>query len=321
MFDFPIAESTPFFDKVSFTYKIPDQLKMRLLDKINDVGFYEKYNRKVYPGSHGWYKNNYQFSIYKNITVELSLYPKYPDQNFLRLEYNPAKLGKNGRKQLRSFLIELLGDILVKSIYFSSSVTRIDLTLDDYTMESNLYVYRPGSKVSSIYRHKDNDTIISQIIGSDSSDIRVTLYDKEVQQTGKKSEPHPNSYQRLEIRYRLRGYTMETLDDSLMDEFENIRFYRSSFLADERFDPSFVALTFEHGLTEAMWKQNDLTRRRYRRYLEDHRVYPIVLSDLNFDLAHYYAFRSLVHPDFKDKRMVKKHRSLLQGGVAFHEAS
>ena len=321
MFDLPITESTPFFDKVSFTCKIPDQLKMVLLDKINDVNFYKKYNRKVYSNSGGWYKNNYQFKISGDITVELSLYPKDPDQNFLRAEYNPTKLGKKGRKQLRLFFIELLGVGLVKRVYFEANLTRIDITLDDYNMESNLYIYRPGSKVSSIYRHEDNEAIISQIIGSDSSDIRVTLYDKEVQLSGEKLEQHPTSYQRLEIRYRLRGYTMSTLDNSLLDEFSNIRFYRSTFLEDDRLDPSFIDLAFKHGITFAMSQIDDNTRRRYRRYLEVHRVYPINMADLNFNLAHYYALRSLVHTSFKDEKMVKKQRSLLQGGVSFRKVS
>jgi hypothetical protein len=309
------SQLTPFFDKVSFTYYIPEAFRNTVLQTINDPSFYVDYKRKVYPGSNGRYNNNYQFNVFDNITIEVSLYPINTNQNFIRVEYNPANLDVKGRLALRQFLVKLLGLSLAKNIYFEANVTRIDLTIDDYEMESNLYIYRPGSRVSSLYRPENDGGILSQVIGSDSSDIRVTLYDKDAQISGLPSEAGATSYQRLEIRYRLRGFTMTTLDSSLLDEFEKVRFYRAGFLEDDRFDTSFVKTAYKRGVTLAMAQMDDASRRRYRRYLEDYRVHPINMAHLNFDLAHYYAFRSLVHPDFKDKKMVKKQRSLLQGGV------
>lgn len=313
------VESLLFMDKVTFTLNIPSSMKPLLLKKINNKKLYDNYKRKVYRGSIGRYNNNYQFTIYKNITIEVSLYPINTNQNFIRVEYNPNKLGKIGRKALRVFLIKLLGVSLTKQIYFQANLTRIDLTLDNYQMENDLYIYRPGSKYSTLYRHNGKD-ISSQVIGSDSSDIRTTLYDKDTQQKKRKKGTH-TSYQRLEIRFRLRNCTMATVKESLLDEFGKIRFYRSSFLDDQRLDSDFITTTKESGITLAMSQLNDLTRRRYRRYLENHRVYPINEDDLNFDLAHFKAFTSLVHQDFIDKQRIERDKSLLRSVVVISDAA
>lgn len=44
---------------------------------------------------------------------------------------------------------------------------------------------------------------------------------------------------------------------------------------------------------------------------------PIDWDKLDFDLAHYRAFVSLVHPSFKDKALVKANKSILNGGVRY----
>ena len=311
----PKAKSILFFDKVAITIPIPKPSRLDLLKKVNNPEFHSSYNRKVYSDRKGRYKNNYQFTIANKATIEVSLYPIKVDQNFIRIEYNPAKLGKEGRKQLRVFIVQLIGISLAKRVYFDANVTRVDLTLDNYQMESNLYIYKPKSKTSSLYRQEEGNRILSQVIGSDASDIRITLYDKKAQLLGINVGSKKATYQRLEIRYRLRGLTIATLNDALLKDIKSLHFYCDGFLTDDRFDSAFIADAYHRGLNYAMSQINDSCKRRNRTYLADYRAFPIPVSVLNFDYAHYVAFNRLLHPDFRNKELIRQHKSLLKGVV------
>jgi hypothetical protein len=188
------------FDKVTFTFPIDESKRLALLERINDPEFYGPYNRNVYSNTGGRYKNNYQFTIHNGNTIELSLYPKNKNHNFSRVEYNPTKLGKEGRKALRTFLLELLGRDIVKTIYFKATVTRLDLTLDVFNMEPNLYIHKNRVHQSEIFRVEGSNNIETQIIGSDKSNCRVTLYDKHLEQGQQKGKD--DNYQRIEARLR-----------------------------------------------------------------------------------------------------------------------
>lgn len=104
-------------DMISFTLHIDEGNRLLLIERINDPKFHEQYNRKVYNNTGGRYKNNYEFSI-NGITIKLSLYPINKSHNFLRGEYNPTKLKRQGRKELRILLIKLLGNNVVKTIFY-----------------------------------------------------------------------------------------------------------------------------------------------------------------------------------------------------------
>jgi hypothetical protein len=283
------------FDKVTFTFPIEEPTRLLLLDKINDPEFYGPYNRKVYKYSGGRYKNNYQFQIDEENTIELSLYPINKGHNFIRVEYNPTKLGKDGRKRLRTFLIQLLGIERVKTIYFEAIVTRLDLTLDVFNMETNLYLHKNRVHKSEIFRVEGSTQIASQVLGSDNSNCRVTMYDKNLEQNQQKD----NNYQRIEVRLRKLNCNMDALNDDLLSEIEALNFFHADFLTDDRFTKKFKRAAKSQGLNYALTNLDDNTRRCYRRYLEDHRAYPIVTTDLDFDKAHRRALGSLLHPDFK----------------------
>lgn len=286
------------FDKITFTFPIDEDKRQSLLERINDPSFYESYNRKVYKHTGGRYKNNYQFTIHNGNTIELSLYPINKSHNFIRVEYNPTKLGKEGRKALRTFLIKLLGIDIVKTIYFEATVTRLDLTLDVFNMEPNLYIHKNRVHQSEIFRVDGTNNISSQVLGSDNSNCRVTMYDKHLEQGQQKGKN--NNYQRIEVRLRKLNCTMAHLSDDLLVEIEALNFFHADFLTDGRFSKEFKREAKAQGLNFALTTlTDDNKRRRYRRYLEDYRAYPIALDDLDFDKAHHRALSSLLHPDLR----------------------
>ncbi len=286
-------------DKVAITMPIVENERMPLLKRINDPELCEPYNRKVYR-SGGRYKNNYQFTIHEGNKIELAMYPIKKSHNFLRLEYNPTKLGKEGRKELRSFLIKLLGIDLVKTIYFEARVTRLDLTLDVFDMEPDLYLHKKRIEQSQIIR--EDGIMASQILGSDESDIRITMYNKSLEQ-GKKSKAN---HQRIEIRIRSLNAVMADLSDTLLSQINALNFFNADFLTDARFNKKFKREAKAQGLNAALMAWDDNTRRRYMRHLEDYRVFPIDLDNLDFGKARRIALGSLLHPDLRDQAIARK---------------
>jgi hypothetical protein len=288
-------------DKITFTFPVDENLKNTLIIKINDRCFYEPYNRKVYSNKkQGRYKNNYQFTIHGENKIELSIYPINKNHNFLRVEYNPTKLGKEGRVKLREFLIKLLGLEVVKTIYFKTVITRVDLTLDVFDMEPNLYLYKRRIKESEIFFDGNGDNISSQILGSNTSNCRVTMYNKNLEQ-GKKTEV--NNYQRIEVRLRnlktsIAG--MKECGDVLLRHIKELEFFHADFLTDSYFSEDFKRKVRKEGVNSGINSLSDNQKRCCRRHLEEYRVYPIMIEELNFEKAHNSVLNSLLHPDFRN---------------------
>ncbi|MGZ6416245.1 MAG: hypothetical protein ACXVDW_18805, partial [Bacteroidia bacterium] len=221
------------FDMIAFTLPIDQGKRDLIRDRINDPQFYEQYKRKVYPKGFGQrYNNNYEFSVYNGTIIKLAIYPIKLSHNFLRVEYNPTKLTKKGRQELRLFLIRLLGLNVVKTIYFHAVVTRLDLTLDVYDMEPNLYIQKNRAIQSSHYRELDGK-LSSQIIGSDKSNCRITMYDKNLEQEHKGNDRSGTNHQRIEIRRRKLNCTMNALNDSLLRELKELNFYSAKLFNEE----------------------------------------------------------------------------------------
>jgi len=295
------------YDKLTFTLPINIDERLNLINRINDPEFYQDYNRKVYNSKAGRYKNNYQFTIYKGNTIEVSLYPINTKHNFLRIEYNPNKLGRNGRIKLRKFLIKLLGFDKVKEIYFEARITRLDLTLDVYGLKSDYYIQKPKVQKSAIYSNADG-SISSQILGSDNSPCRITMYDKVVEQAtkGKKAKSSSTNYQRVEVRLRDLDYTMAELglNKDLLDKIKKVDFYHKLFLKDARFSKKFKAYAQEKGLNAVFKKLRKIDHneaRRYSRYLENYQVLPICFDNLSFKDTHKAAVGSLLHCDYSNR--------------------
>ncbi len=287
------------FDMITITLPININKREGVRDRLNDPGFYGQYNKKVYPKVAGQrYNNNYEFSIYNGTIVKLAIYPINKNHNFLRVEYNPTKLTKRGRRELRVFLIKLLGIKIMKTIYFQAVLTRLDLTLDVYDMEPNLYMHKNRVIQSSNFRG-DGGKLSSQIIGSDSSNCRITMYDKNLEQQGKGKDHNGANYRRIEVRRRKLDCTMNELNDSLLEDIKQLNFYNSKFFGDTGFSKRFLDDTLNYGLNTALSKLDDNTRRRYKRYLEDYRAFPFSLDALDFDRAHKTALSSLIHLGYR----------------------
>lgn len=293
------------FDKIAFTMAIEDDKKMPLLDTINNEYFFSKYERKVYSDSNGRYKNNYQFTIHNNNTIEVSLYPKNKRHNFFRIEFNPDKLGKEGLIKLRRFLIKLLGKIVVRNIYYHASITRLDLTLDVDNLLKQPYIYRPKAIKSDIYRN-DRGSVLSQVVGSERSACMITMYDKDIEQNIKGYSSPLKNTKRIEIRLRDLKSTMYSLNDSLMKQLHNIYFFNSDFLYDKSFNEYFLSNIEACGVNHALNNlHNSKLRRQYLNKLKAYRLVLIDLNQLNFYSTKAKYMKGFIHKKYSSEILKK----------------
>ena len=315
-----ISHTNVIIDKVSFTIPILKSQRPKVLDRINNPTFYSDCSKKVFKNNKGRYKNDYQFTIADDCIISVNMYPINTQQNFLRLEYNPAKMDPKTKVKLRRFLLDLLALKTVKFIYYEANVTRIDLAIDIKGLNSQIYIYKPRFKESALERSESDENVIaSQIIGSSNSDMRSILYNTTLPRAGQIVLTQYKGEYRLESRMRLRKARLCNLNNKLLKELTEHYFYNHQFLSDTKFDAGFIEAAKKSGLCHAMYHLSDNNRRRYRRYLEFYRVHPIDWKKLDFDQAHYRAFTSLVHPSFKDKELVAANKSLLRGGVSSYK--
>lgn len=288
-----------FFDKVSVTLRIKESNRLKVKDNLiklkdepnnravnkvdSDCNDYYDYLVKHYRGER--YGNIFDFRIpidskksYFNFKV--SIYPVNKSQNFIKFEFNPAKLGEDGGFKIRAILIKILGVKLARTVFYEARLTRLDTTIDCYSAVDKFYMYMKGVSCSEIIRGAD-DEIQSQICGSDQSDVRVTAYDK-AEQTKQLHgvDADSVSWVRLEIVNRDLGFAMAEIRDKLKNQFKKLSFYRDDFLADTYFDDDFLVAAQADGLNAALSQLHRNDRKRYLRQLKQYAFDPFKLSKL-----------------------------------------
>jgi DNA relaxase NicK len=196
-------------------------------------------------------------------------------------------------------------------LYFSAKITRLDLTMDVYDFPRNLHPYKANLIESSIPMNKEGTEIESYILGSKGGKCRITIYNKNTE-LGIESNDY---YIRTEIVLRNLNCSLAELNNSLMDEFKKIRFFCNEFMSNPQFSDSFLASVTKEGLTKALINVSRNDRVRYLRYLIDYEDYPLLAHKSRFDYTHYKAFKPWVHPNFLDKDLLKKYKSLLKAVI------
>lgn len=285
-------------DKIAFTVRLSRHDKDIVLKRFTVDKIYKEYNGRVFSDRNQRYNNNYQITVLNKHKVDVSMYPINSHHNFFRIEANPTMLKKEGRIKLRCFLIKALGLNIVKTIYFHAKVTRLDLTLDVFNIEDNLYIHIDRAVTSKIFPGK-NGKPGSQIVGSGRSSCQVTMYDKNALRIKKGLKPIGRTYLRIECCLRDLRCSMHGLSSDLLKHLIKIKFYRDDFLTDKRFSESFLSDTISNGLNFAFKKCDRNIRLRYRRYIDEYRVYPFDVETLDFDFARDKVLKHLKHKEYE----------------------
>lgn len=293
-----------FFDMVSFTVPIVESRRLKVKDNLFQLLNSEPNNRVVnrvdsdpydisdcrvkhYREINGRYNHTFHIDIpiHSNLqqsyfNFKVSIYPKNKSHNFIRFEFNPAKLGEDGERKLRHLLIKILGVKLARTVFYEARLTRLDTTIDCYSAVDNYYMYMKGVSCSKIECGVDRK-IQSQICGSDRSDVRVTAYDKAKQTKQLHGvDADSVSWFRLEIENRDLGYTMADIREKLELQFKKLSFYRADFLADMYFDDDFLFAVQTDGLNVALNQLPRNDRKRFLRRLKQYVFDPFKLSSL-----------------------------------------
>lgn len=196
-----------FFDMVSFTVPVVESRRLKVKDNLFQLLNSEPNNRivnrvdsdpydisdcrvKHYREINGRYNHTFHIDIpirlnvkkgysftEAHFNIKVSIFPIHKSHNFIRFEFNPAKLGEDGGFKIRALLAKILGMKLARTVFYEARLTRLDTTIDCHSAVDKFYMYMKRVSCSEIIRGAD-DEIQSQICGSDQSDIRVTAYDK-----------------------------------------------------------------------------------------------------------------------------------------------
>lgn len=299
-----------FFDMVSFTVPVVEGRRLKVKDNLFQLLNSEPNNRivnrvdsapydisdcrvKHYREINGRYNHTFHIDIpirlnvkkgssftEAHFNIKVSIFPIHKSHNFIRFEFNPAKLGEDGGFKIRALLAKILGMKLARTVFYEARLTRLDTTIDCHSAVDKFYMYMKGFSCSEIIRGAD-DEIQSQICGSDQSDIRVTAYDKAEQTkqlhgVGAESV----SWVRLEIMNCDLGFSVAEISEKLELQFEKLSFYREDFLADAYFDDDFLVAAQADGLNAALSQLHINDRKRYFRRLEHYAFDPFKLSRL-----------------------------------------
>lgn len=306
-----------FFDMVSFTVPVVESRRLKVKDNLFQLLNSEPNNRivnrvdsdpydfsdcrvKHYREINGRYNHTFHIDIpirlnvkkgypskqgypFKeaHFNIKVSIYPKNKSHNFIRFEFNPAKLGEDGGFKIRALLAKILGMKLARTVFYEARLTRLDTTIDCHSAVDKFYMYMKGFSCSEIECGVDGE-IQSQICGSDRSDVRVTAYDK-AEQTKRQLhgvDAESVSWVRLEIVNRDLGFSVAEISEKLELQFEKLSFYREDFLADAYFDDDFLVAAQADGLNAALSQLHINDRKRYLRRLEHYAFDPFKLSRL-----------------------------------------
>ncbi|MER0172046.1 MAG: hypothetical protein DU489_15910 [Nitrosomonas sp.] len=211
--------------------------------------------------------------------LKMSIYPMNKSHNFLRIEFNPNKLGTKGGWRIIRILTKVLGADLAATFFTEGRLTRLDLALNIRRPLGDYFIYMKGLQQSEIILG-DEGTIESQVIGSPASSKRLTLYNKLVEQclpdTGDKH------WWRLEFVLRNLDCSVAEIDRELLKHFQQISFYSRALLDDDSFDRRFLRQVKKSGLNSALHSLDRNTKEKYLRRLAKHEIHPVDLHRLGF---------------------------------------
>jgi hypothetical protein len=195
------------------------------------------------------------------------------ERRFLRLEFNPKKVGVERMRAFRRMLCRLLGRGVVRRLWTEARVTRVDLAVDFKGLHESLWLYKTNARTSSIYRGKDSAT---QYLGGKRSRLLLRWYDKACEWAAGGRESGEKSWYRLEAEMRDLQCSPAELAETLTNPFSRVQFYSAEFL-DDRFsknqglEEQFRRSVRELGLiatfrAKRVWEKG---RERYLSWLEE----------------------------------------------------
>lgn len=289
------------FDKIAFTYAIPEKHKSYVIRKMTDFDLMSKYDIQELDDVNKRYKITYRISLDEKNTASISLCPWEDYDDFMSVEFKPNKLTNESKVKLRNFLIAIMGAKLLNRLYYEANVTHLDLTVNIFQFYLNIYMYKAGDNVSQI-NITDKGCIESYIIGSGHGDWRVTLYNKTIKST-KLLFTNDKAVTLLELRLRHLGCSMHELDGHLLEHIFDLQFYSSKFHKNRDFTDNFLNSVFVYGINTALQDCTSEEQRTYLRNLAKYAIRVIDPEQLDFEAAKRKALGFLISKSYREEFM------------------
>lgn len=198
-------------DRLAITSDVPPPQHEEVRNAASDMCSADKngLHLRKQQSKHGdRYNHNYKIYDGKKYLGLLSLEPRQSAIRFMRLDFNPSKIGRESRKLVAQALRCLIGANTAE-IISQSNITRFDIAVDLYDIDINDMLYfssRPihSSAWGKIFKNgkEVQYRIESQYLGSTESDLYFIVYDKRAERIAKsrgKDIPH-ESITRIEAR-------------------------------------------------------------------------------------------------------------------------
>ena len=196
----------PVVDRLAFTVQVPSAsqkaVENRLTELMKDLQGRTERNLRL---SSARYRHAYRLPLTVQESCRIDIRPRASEQSqrmgFLRLEYNPAKVGDIGDQHVKRYLTDLLGPKLFRQLGELAFITRLDVAQDvAHARLSSLFACSSQLKSGAWYdQHGQPQTLY---LCSAQGPIFFRIYDKRAEQAAKGQSVPDHPLLRIEVRFR-----------------------------------------------------------------------------------------------------------------------
>lgn len=257
-------------DKLSLTLPIENEvIKEGIRDYLSEAAHGQ--SSRIFPVRSGArYGSAFQLRLTPEESCNIQIDPYRRGHNYMRLEFNPAKLGESGCSVLREFLEGLLGTDYTDAIR-GCRITSIHFAIDLYRLNiENISVFK-RTRVGSHAYFTEEGKLSSLTLGSLKGGTCIYIYDKEREQRDKGRPSIATPKTRIEIRLRPKCSPQELQSiANLFDELTIVEYRSLSDFSSEHAWIWFLDSCRTRGTTAALALISDpKTRRRWANRIRE----------------------------------------------------
>lgn len=216
-----------FIDTFELTIPVDEDQKQTVQDRLSDAS--ERWiNNLTSHTPQGRYEYRYKLEAPNGAVITIKSSPARRAANYLKLEYKPDQIGRDGASMLAAFLRFILGETYRQDFY-SGNVNRMDITFDVRRIPlENFWIedFRAGMK-SSLIRGKSRQ--LETIYLGYKSRREFYAYDKNAEVEGRGEELSIKlPWVRFEYRYLSGDYMLGDLFSCLSNPYDKFEIRRYS---------------------------------------------------------------------------------------------
>lgn len=188
----------PVVDRLSFVLYLPDYAEEQTAKNLATLAHKIGPDAKRFASSR--YQLNYRLPLPPDQSCIIQAKPRQSGMAFMRVDYNPAKVGPGGDKKVRGYLEKVLGEMLFPKLDKFALITRLDLAIDiDHVHIRDLLVSVAGIRTSGVWFGANGEPQ-TLYIGKRNRPIWFLIYDKRAEKEAKGDAALAHDRLRVEVR-------------------------------------------------------------------------------------------------------------------------